>query len=771
VAAGTERDRGGHGADPAARAGGRRPHPELVKAVVLLKKAAALANRRIGLLPETLALAIVDAADEALWEPGRLDRYVGDRFRAGSGALLDAEVNRALASRANVLLVGGGGERAPVRAAEHVGMSQTADIVVPAATRVAAVWGWELLQAALVGSDRGRWPGEDGESDAGHLRSLAPLALAARELVDPGLSPAAGSAPPAFAAAWAEEMSALTGWDVVAGGDRAVSVPGDGDLVRFSAALRVLAVELAGRSRGGHAGPAGHMAPTGRPADAHRVVEMAAYVITGNDVAVSLVGLDAGLGQDAHTVVLGDLIPSSLRLLANAVHAGLRPDEGAVPPQGSPAAPPSFVAAPEAGARGVAVPQAAAQEALEAAIVGERRKATQLQVLHQLAVVLNSERDAGRMLDQVLRGAAQLTGARSGSLYLVEQGGLRLQAFTTQAGGSRKNDAQPHPGVETRGLARRAVQERRLVRSQETADAPGRLPGHVATPLVAVDGELLGSIVLASAAEAGGFSSEDEMLAQTLAAHVAVALQNMRRLEHEQQVAEYLQRSMLPRIPRIRGLELEVTYQSASDQALVGGDFYDVMDVGRRHVALAVGDVCGKGLMAASQMTMVRHMLRAHASHDTEPGIWLSMVNDSMERNLSGAEFVTLALVVMDASTGILDYAMAGHPPPLLAARRGTWDLSGEPGLPLGVKKGGVYKSHRAFMPKGATLFLFTDGLYEARVEGHLFGRERLHAVAQELGAAPVRGGPARLVEEARAFAGGRLADDVVVLEARLSAE
>jgi serine phosphatase RsbU (regulator of sigma subunit) len=126
---------------------------------------------------------------------------------------------------------------------------------------------------------------------------------------------------------------------------------------------------------------------------------------------------------------------------------------------------------------------------------------------------------------------------------------------------------------------------------------------------------------------------------------------------------------------------------------------------------------------------------------------------------------------VVDASTGILDYAMAGHPPPLLSARRGTWDLSGEPGLPLGVKKGAEYKSHRAFMPRKATLFLYTDGLYEARVEGRLFGAERLHLAAHELGAVAVRGGPSRLVEEARAFAGGRLVDDVVVLEARITSE
>jgi serine phosphatase RsbU (regulator of sigma subunit) len=767
-------------AGPSPRAGGRRPHPELVRAVVLLKKAAALANRSVGSLSETIALAIVDAADEALWETGRLDRYIGDRFRAGSGALLDAEVNQALAARANVLLVGGGGDRAPVRASEHVGLSQSPDLVIPAATRVAVLWGWEVLQAAFEGLSGKSLAQED--TNRGHRpqlsRAFSFLADAAADVLGRGLCSAvrSGGASSSFRAACAHELGLLTGWDMENTADTGPPPSGADDLLRFSAALRTLALEIAGKppsefSEGGDDGSARDGATR-----SSRALEMAAYVVTGADLAVSLASLDAAEDLDVFTVVLGDLIPSNLRLLANVVHATLRrrdrvrPDEGVRPP--SPLSLPMAASAPaDTTAAAFAPAPAEIQAALQASIANERRRVSQLQVLNQLAVVLNSERDAGRMLDQVLRGAAQLTGARSGSLYLAEPTGLRLEAFTTSSAASRSTDAQPAPGVEARELARRVVRERHLVRLvQEVGGKAGRGVGFLAAPLVAVDGELFGSFVLTGAAE-GGFSTEDEMLAQTLAAHVAVALQNLRRLEHEQRVAEYLQRSMLPRIPRIPGLELEVTYQSAFDQSLVGGDFYDVIDVGRRHVALAVGDVCGKGLVAATQMTMVRHMLRAHASLDIDPGAWLSLVNESMERNLGGAEFVTVALVVVDASTGILDYAMAGHPPPLLAASSGTWDLSGEPGLPLGVKKGGMYKSHRAFMPKGATLFLYTDGLYEARVNGHLFGTEKLHAVAHDLGATVVRGGPSRLVEEARAFAGGRLVDDVVVLEARLSAE
>ena len=737
-----------------AESDGQRVHLDVVRAMVLLKKAAALANQQVGLLPGQMAAAIVSAADEILLGVHGLERLAADRMLAGCGLQQDRLVTGALAERAAVLLSNGRDEHPPAILSDHIDLSQSPEDTVTMATRLAVLSGWHSLRGGL-----------SAFAHVGIAETWATLDRAAEQLLGHGLCSFASGADmaPGFREALLEQMQVLTGWKPLEAPDRPVSCRDTGDLVRFSEALRGLAAEL------GRAAKAARLTGTEESKDLHgaqRMVERAALAVAGNDLVVSLSCMCDDADLDLFTAVLGHVLPSGLALLNGVVRAWA--DVCAQVPRElerrqGPVASSTITASTPAAA-------GEASDRRQALAFGEHRVATQLKVLNELAVILNSERDAGRMLDQVLRGAAQLTGARSGSLYLLEPGGLRLEAFTTSAGVVGKNGPQPPPGVEARDLARRVVQDRRLARlAQDMPGRPGRFLGYLAAPLVALDGEVLGSFVLTGAPDEAGFSAEDEMLAQTLAAHVAVALQNMHRLEHEQQVAEYLQRSMLPRIPRIPGLELDVTYQSAFDTALVGGDFYDVIDLGRRHVALAVGDVCGKGLVAATQMTMVRHMLRAHASPDVEPGRWLSLVNDSMERNLIGAEFVTVALVVVDASTGILDYAMAGHAPPLLAARRGTWDLSGEPGLPLGVKRGAEYKSHRAFMPREATLFLYTDGLYEARVGGRLFGAERLHLVAHELGAAAVKGGPGRLVEEARAFAGGRLADDVVVLEARIT--
>ncbi len=412
-----------------------------------------------------------------------------------------------------------------------------------------------------------------------------------------------------------------------------------------------------------------------------------------------------------------------------------------------------------------------AQKMHEATIGHERRRASQLQVLNQLAVIINSETDPGRMLDEVLRGAAHLTGARGGSLYLFSSdGAMRLEAFSiTAERPSQKATGRP-PGVEARALALQAVAEKRLIRlAQEVKGETGDYYGYMAVPLATADGESLGCFVLLGAPSSMGFTAEDEMAASTLAAHVSVALQNQRRLKREQQVAEHLQRAMLPRIIKVPGLELDAAYDSAADSTLVGGDFYDIIPLGKERTCLVVGDVCGKGIGAATQMAMIRHMLRAYAPLEFRAGRWLELANDAVEENISGGDFITVSLVVADIATRILDYSLAGHPPPLMALPGEVTELSGHPGLPVGARRGQHYETHRVFLPRGATLVMYTDGLYEARHDRELFGECALAEAAKSAAAGPLRGSATRLAEAAREWSGGRLADDVVVMTFRIN--
>ena len=262
------------------------------------------------------------------------------------------------------------------------------------------------------------------------------------------------------------------------------------------------------------------------------------------------------------------------------------------------------------------------------------------------------------------------------------------------------------------------------------------------------------------------------MLAATLAAHTTVALQNGRRLAHEHRVAEYLQQSMLPAIPRIPGVEIDVAYESATDATLVGGDFFDVIPLKRKRTAVVVGDVCGKGLRAATRMAAVRHTLRAYAVLDPDPGrVAHAGQREPGRPRATPLEFVTVALVVVDQHRrGAWSTCSRVTRARLWPPRGRCIELVGAHDLPLGVGNGQRYRTQLTQVPEDSTLVLFTDGLYEAR-SGHRHvrhlsaSRPRLVALAVDTSAGIGRPPGGR----SRAFSGGRLADDVVVMLVRLT--
>ncbi len=414
-----------------------------------------------------------------------------------------------------------------------------------------------------------------------------------------------------------------------------------------------------------------------------------------------------------------------------------------------------------------------AHDRLEVAIQNERTKSEQLRVLNRLAVILNSETDTGRMLDEVLAGALRLTTGGVGSLYRPSSEGLRLEAFLSIP----ELREAPHgsttaPGLDLKEVAQLAAESRRVVRfAQENPGVEGSFRGYLAVPLVTSSGDLLACLALAGSSDPLGFGADDEIAMTTLAAHASVALENVRRLDQERKLAEYLQRAMLPRIPRVAGLAVDIVYESATDAALVGGDFYDVVPLAKGGVALFVGDVCGNGLQAAATMSTVRYAVKAHASLGLPPGPWLGAVNVAIAADLPPDSFVTLALLTLDPKTRRLGCALAGHPSPLLATEERVVELPGLHGLPLGVDADTRYHTRYVVLEPGQMICLFTDGLFEARRGGEMFGTSRLGEELLSLAGGRMSGAAKKLVESARSFAGDTLDDDVVVMLARLSAE
>jgi len=224
----------------------------------------------------------------------------------------------------------------------------------------------------------------------------------------------------------------------------------------------------------------------------------------------------------------------------------------------------------------------------------------------------------------------------------------------------------------------------------------------------------------------------NEILARRLAASL-----ELQRLERELGVAREIQASMLPPGDRLLAAAADLECAGRMQPAReVGGDFYDAFFLDADHVLIAVGDVCGKGMPAALFMVKTLTLLRGEALQRPDgaiPGIGgiVERVNDALFLGTEGRLFVTLFCAIYQRSTGWLSYVNAGHEPPLLLEPDGRVARLSEPrNLVCGARHGRHYHAGDRVLAPGATLLLFTDGVFEARSpSGQRFGEQRLEEV------------------------------------------
>jgi PAS domain S-box-containing protein len=238
-----------------------------------------------------------------------------------------------------------------------------------------------------------------------------------------------------------------------------------------------------------------------------------------------------------------------------------------------------------------------------------------------------------------------------------------------------------------------------------------------------------------------------------------------KQAEREHRIAETLQRILLPdRLPDIPGVMLAARYVPATTGLEVGGDWYDVVQLPNGHVGVAIGDVAGHGLRAASTMGQLRMSLRAHAIEEGSPVKVLGRIHQLVKRLLLG-EMATLLYLVFDPDDGVVRFANAGHPPPLLIPERGDASFITD-GLapPLGAARSqNDFVEATCRLEVGSTLLLFTDGLVEERGVSIQQGLSRLKREATEAGP-----GLEALCDHLLATLPGRdVSDDIALLALR----
>jgi anti-sigma regulatory factor (Ser/Thr protein kinase)/putative methionine-R-sulfoxide reductase with GAF domain len=228
------------------------------------------------------------------------------------------------------------------------------------------------------------------------------------------------------------------------------------------------------------------------------------------------------------------------------------------------------------------------------------------------------------------------------------------------------------------------------------------------------------------------FTNEDAAVLQLAASRAAPAIERARlfdALQREHRGAVALQRSLLPdRLPEIAGIDVAARYLPARDE--VGGDWYDVIELPRGLVGLAIGDVAGHGVRAAALMGQLRTALRAYALDGHGAGEALKRV-DRLLQTIHGGGMATAAYAVIAPETGLVRLANAGHLPPLLISASGEATLmEAATAPPLGTLAYPDYRDVERTLHPGETILMYTDGLIERRGEALTAGLERLCAAA-----------------------------------------
>jgi PAS domain S-box-containing protein len=354
-------------------------------------------------------------------------------------------------------------------------------------------------------------------------------------------------------------------------------------------------------------------------------------------------------------------------------------------------------------------------EAERAAHAEAEAVATTIGKLQQVTEAALEHLELRDLLDVLVERVREVFGADIARILLQNDEDERLYVVGAAAG---LDGVEPGMPVEISDTLEEVVSANRPLTLQDLPAGAGLDPmmagvgALMASPLV-IKGRVAGVVEVAMRS-ARPFTLEDESLLILMADRAGLAIEHARAYERELSNVELLQRSLLPeRLPDVEGIQIAARYMPGG--ADVGGDWYDAIPLDGGRVGVAMGDVVGHGIGAASLMGQLRHATRAYALEGHPPAVVLDRL-DRLVRSLDGGQMATLLYLVAEPDHGTIHYASAGHVPPLVIGPEGAAEyLASAPNPPLGVFESEGHKELTAELAPGSTIVLYTDGLVEER--------------------------------------------------------
>jgi phosphoserine phosphatase RsbU/P len=418
--------------------------------------------------------------------------------------------------------------------------------------------------------------------------------------------------------------------------------------------------------------------------------------------------------------------------------------------------------------------------------------------LYHLGVLLEVARTLGTglsledVLTAVVDAAIQVTRTERGVLLLANANGElnMIVARDAQRGTLRPDQLQVSQSV-----VKRVANTRRELIVSDTGEDGGmnqnesvaRLELHTVVaipidklPLIETldatistrQGELLGVLYLDSHVPSSAFTDLDREVLRTLAREAATVVENARlfasarakqRLDHEIEIASGIQKTLLPKaLPNLPDVAVAASTLSCHS---VGGDCFDVIELGGGRHGFFVGDVSGKGISAALLATLLQGVFFTTAAMDISlPGVF-SRVNQYLCERSGEDRYATVFYGILD-KMGRFEYVNAGHVPPLLLRKAGGLEGLGSANFPVGMFAEAEYQSTRVQLEAGDFLVIYTDGVSEAsNPRNELFEEARLRRIMEDFTGKTVEELSEAIREGMRAFTeGAPQSDDITIL-------
>jgi len=403
----------------------------------------------------------------------------------------------------------------------------------------------------------------------------------------------------------------------------------------------------------------------------------------------------------------------------------------------------------------------------------EHRRVALEDALYRIITTFMTARSPDEVLRRVVDESVSAVGADYGVISVVERGEWVVRHAFGEGGIQRLPVTYPYLDrpVIVHAAESRSVQ---LVPDALTDGYTNKsimrefgIAAFAAVPLV-VRTELLGVLEIVYSRRRAEFDPAEAEFFDRLMVAVAIALEESQVSERERRVSETLQASMLVLPESIGGVAFSHAYRAASEAERVGGDFYDLFEIDEHRVGITVGDVAGKGLNAAALTSLVKNTIRARAVERGAAASQAVALADRVVFKGSGPEmFATVFFGILDRRDGTLSYCSAGHAVVMMVEPNGEV-VPLPPNSPIaGAFHNATFRDSETRLRPGDSLFLYTDGLTDARTHGgrEMFGEQRLSEVLSRRAASSPADRAQTVLDEVLEFAGGHLRDDVAVLD------